>query len=97
MPTNGPCKVGPETRLSADLALPVRPVIVPPPTDYGVGKQMKPDHLKYLVCPRTGRALQLDESCVLENGCIKQGTLSEPVSRCRYPIVDFIPRFVARP
>jgi len=55
---------------------------------------MKPEHLKYLVCPRTGRPLQLDESCVLENGRVKQGTLSEPVSGCKYPIADFIPRFV---
>lgn len=54
---------------------------------------MKLDHSKYLVCPRTGRPLQLDESCILENGRVKQGTLSEPVSSHRYPIVNFIPRF----
>ncbi len=55
---------------------------------------MKLDHLRYLVCPRTGRPLQLDESCVPENGRARQGKLLEPVSGRSYPIVNFIPRFV---
>ena len=55
---------------------------------------MKLDYLKYLVCPQTRRQLQLLEPCIAENGRIKEGELLEPVSGNKYPIVNFIPRFV---
>jgi SAM-dependent methyltransferase len=54
---------------------------------------MRPEHLRLLVCPRTGRALELAKSCALAEGRIANGELLEPVSGARYPIVDFIPRF----
>ena len=55
---------------------------------------MRLDHLNYLVCPKTGRPLELNEPGVVENGRVRQGGLLEPVSGNRYPIVNFIPRFV---
>lgn len=55
---------------------------------------MKLDHLNCLVCPKTGRPLQLDAPCVAEKGRIRQGGLVEPLSGNRYPIVNSIPRFV---
>ena len=55
---------------------------------------MRLDHLNYLVCPKTGRPLELNERYVLEKGRVKQGELLEPDSGSRYPIVNFIPRFV---
>ena len=55
---------------------------------------MRLDHLNYLVCPKTGRPLELNERYVLEKGRVKQGELLERDSGSRYPIVNFIPRFV---
>src|SRR6188474_3042126 len=55
---------------------------------------MKLEHLKYLVCPRTGRPLRLDGPHFMEGGRVRQGELLEPVSGSRYPIARFIPRFV---
>lgn len=53
---------------------------------------MRPEHLKYLRCPKTGAELTLTQDEV-ENGRVKFGTLTTPTGES-YPIVDFIPRFV---
>jgi SAM-dependent methyltransferase len=55
---------------------------------------MRLDLLHVLVCPKTKQPLQLGESCVVEDARVKEGVLIEPVSSNRYPIVDYIPRFV---
>jgi len=57
---------------------------------------MNPNHLKYLVCPKTKQPLEIKFSSVVENKRIKEGMLIEPTSRHEYPIVNFIPRFVAQ-
>jgi SAM-dependent methyltransferase len=54
---------------------------------------MNPLHLKYLICPETGKELSLVNE-VIENGKIKEGTLLETTSGKKYPITNFIPRFV---
>src|SRR5690349_17662374 len=56
--------------------------------------RMKISHLEYLVCPQTGRPLQLCAPYALERGRVRRGELVEPISGNRYPIADFIPRFV---
>jgi SAM-dependent methyltransferase len=55
---------------------------------------MKPSHLSYLRCPKTKKGLKLEVSQLL-NGRIKEGLLFEPESGNKYPIVNFIPRFVS--
>jgi len=55
---------------------------------------MNPEHLKYLRCPKTKRKLEL-QSELITNGKVMQGTLKEPISGQKYPILNFIPRFVA--
>ncbi len=57
---------------------------------------MRLEHLEYLVCPKNKRPLQLSGTPVVEGQRIRHGELLEPVSGARYPIVDFIPRFVPR-
>lgn len=55
---------------------------------------MRPDHLDHLRCPKTRRKLQL-EIKQLKDGKVKEGTLLEPESGNKYPIINFIPRFVS--
>lgn len=55
---------------------------------------MKPEFLKYLRCPKTYRKLELVNP-EYENERVKTGLLVEPVSGNKYPIVNFIPRFVS--
>lgn len=56
---------------------------------------MHRQHLDLLVCPRTKLPLIFKEnSLIIENGQIKEGLLSEPISGNEYPIINFIPRFV---
>ncbi|MHB8563122.1 MAG: methyltransferase domain-containing protein [Acidiferrobacteraceae bacterium] len=57
---------------------------------------MNPDHLKYLVCPKTQQPLEIKSSSVVENKRIKEGVLIEPIAHREYPIVNFIPRFVTQ-
>lgn len=54
---------------------------------------MRLEHLKYLRCPKTGAELMLADE-VVENGRVKEGRLVAPSGES-YPIVNFIPRFVA--
>jgi SAM-dependent methyltransferase len=54
---------------------------------------MNPNHLFLLHCPSTAKSLLLNQEEV-ENGRVKTGWLVEPDSGKRYPIVNFIPRFV---
>lgn len=53
---------------------------------------MRLDHLKYLRCPKTGAELTLADE-VLEGDRVKEGRLIAPSGE-RYPIINFIPRFV---
>jgi SAM-dependent methyltransferase len=55
---------------------------------------MRLEHLPYLVCPKTARPLCLEHAVVTQDRRVRQGDLVEPVSGNRYPIVEFIPRFV---
>lgn len=55
---------------------------------------MKPEHLELLRCPKTGRKLQFKNVKRVGNR-IKEGVLIEPLSEKKYPIIDFIPRFVS--
>ncbi len=54
---------------------------------------MNPNHLQYLVCPKSKKALELiaEET---ENGKVKSGYLIEKSTNAKYPILNFIPRFV---
>lgn len=54
---------------------------------------MRLEHLKFLRCPKTGAELTLADE-VVENGRVKEGRLVAPSGES-YPIVKFIPRFVA--
>jgi len=54
---------------------------------------MQPLHLKHLRCPITKRVLQLEIENIVD-GNIKEGILYEPVSGNKYPILNYIPRFV---
>jgi len=49
--------------------------------------------MEFLVCPEDRQALELLDP-EIEGGEIKTGTLSCPCCAVRYPIVNFIPRFV---
>lgn len=53
---------------------------------------MRPEHLKYLRCPKTSEQLFLEQG-ETENGRVKTGLLITSSGES-YPIVDFIPRFV---
>jgi len=55
---------------------------------------MKPEHLRFLICPKTERPLQIKFASIVENSRIKEGVLVEQVSGHEYKIVNFIPRFV---
>ena len=54
---------------------------------------MRLAHLALLRCPDTLRPLECNVE-VTENDRVKKGELIEPQSGKRYPIIDFIPRFV---
>jgi SAM-dependent methyltransferase len=54
---------------------------------------MLPEHIIYLRCPKSHRILEL-KSELIENGRVKSGILIEPINGNKYPIVNFIPRFV---
>jgi 2-polyprenyl-3-methyl-5-hydroxy-6-metoxy-1,4-benzoquinol methylase len=54
---------------------------------------MKTDLLDLLRCPRSGQRLELAD-CVTRDGGIQSGWLVSQDGRNRYPIRDFIPRFV---
>jgi SAM-dependent methyltransferase len=54
---------------------------------------MIPEHIKYLRCPKTKRNLLLEPE-LIENGRVKDGYLIEPMSGNKFPIINFIPRFV---
>ena len=56
---------------------------------------MKPDLLNYLVCPNCQGDLELHIS-EEEEGEVRSGFLSCHISKCQFPIVKFIPRFVDR-
>ena len=53
---------------------------------------MNLEHLKILRCPRTKRSLELMDR-VLSDNRIQTGTLIEPISGNKYPIINYIPRF----
>lgn len=55
---------------------------------------MRPEHLQYLVCPKTKKPLELKAVTMGEFGRVKEGVLREPGSGNEYPIVNYIPRFV---
>lgn len=54
---------------------------------------MRPQHLELMVDPGTRRALTLEATRV-EDGRVRTGTLIEPETGTRYPITEFVPRFV---
>ncbi|MBL7874123.1 MAG: methyltransferase domain-containing protein [Cyclobacteriaceae bacterium] len=54
---------------------------------------MNPNYLSLLRCPKSNHSLVLKDEVVV-NGRIKEGSLVDPLSGTRYPIVNFIPRFV---
>lgn len=55
---------------------------------------MNIDHIKYLVCPKSSKALELKREKVDENNNIESGILYCPSSKSEYPIIRYIPRFV---
>lgn len=55
---------------------------------------MKQDLIEHLRCPRTGGRLRA-ESVVLMAGEVRGGELVNADGRHRYPIVDYVPRFVS--
>lgn len=55
---------------------------------------MNPNHLSLLRCPKTNEKLVLTTS-KLTDGRIESGELKSEISNHVYPIVNFIPRFVA--
>lgn len=50
-------------------------------------------HLRYLCCPKTGLPLLLTNETI-DNNRVKEGILVEPEFGNKYPIINFIPRFV---
>ena len=60
------------------------------------GFVMRRKHLALLVCPQTKRPLVLNNIEDGEDGAIRSGLLFEPLSGNKYPIVNHIPRFVAK-
>lgn len=55
---------------------------------------MKPAALEYLRAPATGARLEIESVALEEAGEIKQGELRSSETGERYPITNFIPRFV---
>jgi SAM-dependent methyltransferase len=54
---------------------------------------MRPEHLIHLRCPKTKKPLKV-EIHQLKDEEIKEGVLIEPESGNKYPILNFVPRFV---
>lgn len=54
---------------------------------------MRQEHLKYLQCPKTKKSLLIEINEEV-NGRIKSGCLIESNSGNKYPIINYIPRFV---
>ncbi len=57
---------------------------------------MKQEHIDYLVCPKTRSSLVLEDGAEEDQGRIKKGWLISDDGEHRYPIVNFIPRFVEK-
>lgn len=57
-------------------------------------KSLKLDHIEMLVCPRSGEQLVLGPDAVVEGDRVREGHLVEPRTGERYPIKNYIPRFV---
>ena len=55
---------------------------------------MNPEHVVYLKCPSSKNQLTLISEELI-NGKVKSGFLEEPISKKKYPIINFIPRFVS--
>ena len=55
---------------------------------------MQLDHISLLVCPKTKLPLLLTDSVIDRLGRVSEGWLLEPKSENKYPIINFIPRFV---
>jgi SAM-dependent methyltransferase len=54
---------------------------------------MNPDHVIYLKCPQTRKQLKLISEEVVDNR-VKTGYLLEPDANKKYPLINFVPRFV---
>src|SRR5690349_4772702 len=54
---------------------------------------MRLEHLSLLRAPKTRSMLRLEHE-VIENGRVKEGMLVDTVTGERFPVVEFIPRFV---
>jgi SAM-dependent methyltransferase len=52
------------------------------------------NHVELLRCPRTGSILALTDPVIVSDGRIQSGTLVNADQSSRYPIIQFIPRFV---
>jgi len=57
---------------------------------------MKPDHISLFRCPKTGESLTLLDT-KYSNNKIQSGWLISEISKLRYPIINYIPRFVTEP
>lgn len=55
---------------------------------------MNPDHIIHLRCPKTKNKLDLISEEFID-GKVKTGYLLEPETNTKYPIINFIPRFVS--
>src|SRR5258706_12641267 len=54
---------------------------------------MREEHLFILMCPKTQSALKIVDGKIV-NGRIKEGLLINEAATHRYPIINYIPRFV---
>jgi 2-polyprenyl-3-methyl-5-hydroxy-6-metoxy-1,4-benzoquinol methylase len=54
---------------------------------------MRPEILEILLCPGTGERLRVEDA-VMVGGCMRSGWLVSADGQHRYPIKNFIPRFV---
>jgi SAM-dependent methyltransferase len=57
---------------------------------------VRKEHLSILVCPYSKRDLIIEIETIEADNRIKTGFLIEPVSGNKYPIINFIPRFVTK-
>lgn len=55
---------------------------------------MNPEHIIYLRCPKIKNELKLVIEEIVD-GKVKSGSLIEPISNNKYPILNYIPRFVS--
>ena len=55
---------------------------------------MNINHIKYLVCPKCSKSLELKRKKVNENNNIESGILICISCKSQYPIIRYIPRFV---